>query len=274
MKELRKIIGLLAIGIVTCCFTALQGFSQNIPNSGNPGMNVGDGGVDIDTVYSAHPIRDSDKMYQIGVWRRIDLREKYNLPFYGTGGLKRDGIMMNIYNAVVDNSIEVFADEEFKEPLSITDFQTKFWTAENGDSIFVKDLYYLDFREDFVFDKHRSEVRFDIKYLELVMPNDTNYGVGQKSIAFIRYKDFYNYFDTKEHGEWTNFKNISKNLPYNQAFDMRLFRSVVRKYTNPENELIVDMIDSNNPNQELQAYLKSVEFEYELLEWENNLWEW
>ena len=105
MKELRKIIGLLAIGIVASCFTALQGFSQNIPNSGNPGMNVGDGGVDIDTVYSAHPIRDSDKMYQIGVWRRIDLREKYNLPFYGTGGLKRDGIMMNIYNAVVDNSI-------------------------------------------------------------------------------------------------------------------------------------------------------------------------
>lgn len=274
MKELRKDIGLLAIVFVACCFFAMPGFSQGVPTSDNPGMKAGDGEYDMDTVYSVLPIRDSDKMYQIGVWRRIDLREKYNLPFYGTGGLKRDGIMMNIYNAVVDNSIEVFADEEFREPLSITDFQTNFWTAENGDSIFVKDLYYLDFREDFVFDKHRSEVRFDVKYLELVMPSETNYDVGQKTIAFIKFRDFYNYFDTKERGEWMNFQNISKNLPYNQAFDMRLFRSVVRKYTNPANELIVDMIDSNNPNQELQAYLKSVEFEYELLEWENNLWEW
>jgi len=274
MKELRKGIGLLTVGVIAFCFFALPAFSQNNANSGNPGVDVGDGGFAMDTIYSVLPIRESDKMYQIGVWRRIDLREKYNLPFYGTGGLKLDGIMMNVYNGVVDGLIEIFADEEFTEPLSITDFKTNFLTAENGDSIFVKDLYYLDFREDFVFDKHRSEIRFDIKYIELVMPSETNFDVGQKTIAFIRYRDFYNYFGTQENGMWMNFDNISKNLSYSQAFDLRLFRSVVRKYTNPENALIIDMIDSNVPNKELHAYLKSVEFEYELLEWENNLWEW
>ncbi|WP_154853937.1 type IX secretion system ring subunit PorN/GldN [Cyclobacterium xiamenense] len=253
---------------------ALPAFSQNT-NTQNPNMDLGDTEFEMDTVFSVLPIREDDKMYQVGVWRRIDLREKFNLPLYGTGGLKSDGIMMNIYNAIVnENAFEIFADEEFTQPLSISEFQTNFLTAENGDSTFVKDIYYLDFREDFVFDKHRSEVKFDVKYLELVMPSETNSGAGQKSIAFIRFKDFYEYFDDMEKGQWLNFQNTSKHLPYSQAFDLRLFRSVVRKYTNPDNALIVDMIDPNNPNAQLQAFLNSLEFEYDLLEWENNLWEW
>ncbi|HCX77560.1 MAG TPA: gliding motility protein GldN, partial [Algoriphagus sp.] len=43
----------------------------------------GDRQFAIDTVFSAKRIREDDKMYQIGVWRRIDLREKYNLSLYG-----------------------------------------------------------------------------------------------------------------------------------------------------------------------------------------------
>jgi hypothetical protein len=55
---------------------------------------------------------------------------------------------------------------------------------------------------------------------------------------------------------------------------MRLFKSVVRKYTNPDNALIADMVDNSDPNARMLAYLKSLEFEYKLLEWENDLWEW
>jgi len=274
MMKTRKLGRELLLLFVAGVFLAVPGFSQNT-NTQNPSMQVGDSDFDVDTVYSVLPIREVDKMYQVGVWRRIDLREKFNLPLYGTGGLKSDGIMMNIYDAIVnENAFEIYADEEFTQPLSISEFQTNFLTAENGDSVFVKDIYYLDFKEDFVFDKHRSEIKFDVKYLELVMPSETNANVGQKSIAFIRFKDFYNYFNDVEKGQWLNFQNTSKHLPYSQAFDLRLFRSVVRKYTNPDNALIVDMIDPDNPNAQLQAYLNSLDFEYELLEWENNLWEW
>lgn len=272
----KTIVSLLSTFAIVFLFqfmgTAVFGQGNN---SQNFNVNEGDTGFEMDTTYSVLPIREDDKMYQIGVWRRIDLREKFNLPLYGTGGLKADGIVMNIYNAIVDeNAFEIFEDEEFTEPLSISDFQTRFLTAENGDSIFVKDIYYLDFKEDFLFDKHRSEIKFDIKYLELVMPSETNSNVGQKTIAFIRYRDFHEYFNNNENGQWLNFQNTSKHLPYSQAFDLRLFRSVVRKYTNPDNSLIVDMVKSDNPNPQLQAYLNSLDFEYELLEWENNLWEW
>ncbi|MEX2593504.1 MAG: gliding motility protein GldN [Anditalea sp.] len=271
MRLRSKLIGFFSL--MLCSVIALETFGQE-GNTQSPANN-GDREYKIDTVFSARPVREADKMYKISVWRRIDLREKYNLPFYGTGDIKTDGIIGNIYKAVVEeNSLEVFADEEFTQPLSISEFQTNFWIAANGDSIFIKNLYYLDFMEEFAFDKHRSEIMFDIKYIELVMPSETNSNAGQESIAFIRYKDFYEHFKDHPEAKWHNFQNTAKDLTYDQAFDLRLFRSVVRKYTNADGALIADMVDPDHPNPELQAYLNSLEFEYDLLEWENTLWEW
>lgn len=260
--------------LMLCSVIIMETSAQNIGNTQSP-ANGGDRDYQIDTVFSVRPVREDDKMYKIAVWRRIDLREKYNLPFYGSGDIKNDGIVNNIYKAVVEeNALEIFADEDFTQPLSISEFQTNFWVAANGDSIFVKNLYYIDFMEEFAFDKHRSQILFDIKYIELIMPSETNSNAGQKTIAFIRYKDFYEHFKDHPDARWFNFQNTAKNLTYDQAFDLRLFRSVVRKFTNPDDALIVDMVDPSNPNQEVQAYLNSLEFEYDLLEWENTLWEW
>lgn len=271
MRLHSKLIGLLSL--VLCSLTAWEVSAQS-GNTQSP-ANGGDRNYQIDTVFSARSMREDDKMFRISVWRRIDLREKYNLPFYGSGDTKTDGIIGNIYKAVVEeNALEIFADEDFTQPMSISEFQNNFWIAANGDSIFVKNLYYLDFMEEFVFDKHRSEVVFDIKYIELVMPSESNSNAGQKTIAFIRYKDFYNHFKDHPEAKWYNFKNTAKNLTYDQAFDLRLFRSVVRKFTNPDNALIADLVDPDHPNPQLQAYLNSLEFEYGLLDWENELWEW
>lgn len=115
---------------------------------------------------------------------------------------------------------------------------------------------------------------FDIKYIELVMPSETNSNAGQKTIAFIRYKDFYYYFKDHPEARWINFQNISKSLTYDQAFETRLFRSVVRRFTNSEEALIADLVSVDHPNPEMQAYVDALEFEYKLLEYENSLWEW
>lgn len=273
MKLFKEIFGTLLILIVS--FLGGNVLAQGGGATSVDPYSNGDTRFEVDTVFSAHPIREDDKMYQIGVWRRIDLREKYNLPLYGSGDTKNNGIINSIYKAVVEeNAFPTFADEEFKEELPITDFQSNFWISANGDSIFVKNLYYLDFKEDFIFDKHHSQVRFDIKYLELVMPSQTNANAGQKTIAYIRYKDFYEYFKDHPEAKWINFKNRSKNLSYSQAFDLRMFKSVVRKYSNADDALIADLVNPENPNANLQAYLDGLKFEYELLEFENSLWEW
>lgn len=235
----------------------------------------------MDTVYSVKRIREDDKMYQVSVWRRIDLREKYNVPLYGSGDAKDNGIIRHIYDAVKQNALEVFADENFTQPMSIAQFDSTFWKTDFRDSVFVKQLYYLDFKEDFVFDRQHSQFKFDIKFIQLVMPAETNAdpnsGVGfQKTIGFIRYKDFISYFAKHPDARWLNFQNISKSLTYDEAFESRLFRSVVTRYTNQEEALVIDLVNKNTPaeRRKMQAYLDALAFEYQLLEFENSVWEW
>ena len=95
---------LVAVGLVPLSSSA------QVATSVTP-SGFGDRQFSMDTINSAKRIRDDDKMYQISVWRRIDLREKYNLSLYGAGDNKANGIINNIYKAVVDeNALEVFAD--------------------------------------------------------------------------------------------------------------------------------------------------------------------
>lgn len=270
---MKRFSHFLLLAVVLVSVSMFQTQAQ-VATSVNP-SGFGDRQFSMDTIFSNKRIRDDDKMYQLSVWRRIDLREKYNLSLYGSGDNKANGIINNIYKAVVDeNALEVFGDEEFTQPLSIAEFQENFWLSANGDSIFVKQLYYLDFKEDFVFDRHHSDLVFDIKFVELVMPSVTNANAGQKTIAYIRYKDFVNYFKNHPDARWLNFQNISKSLTYDEAFESRLFRSVVRKFTNPDEALIADMVNADHPDPEMQAYINSLAFEYKLLEFENSLWEW
>lgn len=264
---------LILAALVFGLFAPLTAQAQ-VATSVNP-SGFGDRQFDMDTIFSAKKIREDDKMYQIGVWRRIDLREKYNLSLYGSGDAKDNGIINQIYDAIVEeNALEVFGDEDFNQPLSIAEFQENFWLNATGDSIFSKQLYYLDFKEDFVFDKHHSDMVFDIKFIHLVMPSATNSNAGEKTIGYIRYKDFFNYFKDHPEARWINFKNLSKSLTYDEAFESRLFRSVVRRYTNPDEALVADMVDLDHPDPDMQAYLDALAFEYDLLEFENSLWEW
>lgn len=254
--------------------------AAQVATSVNP-SSLGTRQYAMDTVYSAKRIREDDKMYQISVWRRIDLREKYNIPLYGSGDNKENGIINHIYKAVKQNALEIFADENFTQPLSIAQFDSTFWKTDFQDSIFVKQLFFLDFKEDFVFDRQHSQFKFDIKYIQLVMPAETNAdpnsGVGfQKTVGFIRYKDFVTHFAKHPDARWINFKNISKSIPYNEAFESRLFRSVVTRYTNDSEALIIDLVNKNTPadRRKMQAYLDALAFEYNLLEFENSVWEW
>jgi gliding motility associated protien GldN len=270
----------LRFSILAFFFVLAQGAVAQVATSVNP-STVGVRQYAMDTVYSAKRIREDDKMYQISVWRRIDLREKYNLPLYGSGDTKENGIINHLYKGVKQNALEVFADENFTQPLSIAQFDSTFWKTDFRDSIFVKQLFFLDFKEDFVFDRQHSQFKFDIKYIQLVMPAETNAdpnsGVGfQKTIGFIRYKDFVNYFKAHPDARWINFLNISKSVTYNEAFESRLFRSVVTRYTNDSEALVIDLVSKNTPadRRKMQAYLDALAFEYKLLEFENSVWEW
>ena len=122
-----------------------QGAMAQVATSVNP-STTGVRQYAMDTVYSVKNIREDYKMYQISVWRRIDLREKYNLPLYGSGDTKENGLLNNIYKAVKSNGLTAYRDEKFTTPLSITEFDSAFAYNDVKDTVFVKNYYYLDFK--------------------------------------------------------------------------------------------------------------------------------
>ena len=252
----------------------------------------------MDTINSALRIRDVDKMYQISVWRRIDLRERYNLPLAGSGVAKLDGIVQNIYEAAVEDSIlQPFKDENLSIPLKNEEFKKAFWDRSETESVTDStplkifgpaDIYFIDFKEDFVFDRQHSQIKFDIKYISLVMDsevnmpkaaNDSTSGVipREKVVAYFRYNDFINHFKKHPTARWINFKNRSENKTYPEAFQRRDFRSVITKFTNENDFTVFDLVNKKIGDPEkkkFQAYLDALAFEYKLLDFENSLWEW
>ena len=247
-----------------------------VATSVNPSTNGGKRAYAMDTVYSIKKIRDEDKMYQISVWRRIDLKEKFNLDLYGSGDTKENGIIRNIYQGIKDNKIPVFADANFTDPLSIPKFDSAFSYNDVKDTVFFKNYYYLDFKEDFVFDRQHSQFKFDIKYIQLVRPSEFNEGAFEQPVAYIRYKDFIEYFKNHPTAKWINFRNPAQPKTYSQVFEERLFRSYVKKYTNVNDASVLDLVSSNTPadRRKLQEALDALAFEYQLLEFENSVWEW
>src|SRR5690554_5756968 len=118
MRLHSKLLALLSLILLSTI--EMQVLAQNTGNTQSP-ANIGDRDYQVDTVFSSKRIREDDKMFKIDVWRRIDLREKYNLPFYGSGDSKTDGLVGNIYKAVVEGkALESFAEEYFTEPESIS----------------------------------------------------------------------------------------------------------------------------------------------------------
>ncbi len=69
---------------------------------------------------------------------------------------------------------------------------------------------------------------------------------------------------------WVNPKNDAMHLNLEHAFDLRLYSAHIIKYSNPDDSRIVDMVEGDRR----QALLKSLNYEYKLLEREHEVWEY
>lgn len=244
--------------------------------------------VDFEVVET---IRQEDKMYQISVWRRIDLREKFNLPLYGSGDRKDDGIMKNIYRAVQSDSVKAYPSDSLglSKEIGWAKFDSLFKLTDDKTPMRTSDLYFLDIKEDFVFDRHHSQFKFDVKYIALVKAAEVNFDPNsnsklgpEKTFAYIPYKELMDYFEKKKiQGVWINFKNAAEPRSYVEAFEQRMFRSVVTKFTNEFDKSLLDFTeddkrykDFTKEQKKFQAFLEAMNFEYKLIDFENSVWEW
>lgn len=253
---------------------------------------------------SVYPVHEDYMMYKRRVWRRMDLREKQNKPFFAAS----NEITRIIIDAVNDGRLYPYKNDSLKERMSKEQFLENLKTPDSeiglteeeqalgfgedtgsgwgddawGDTgaaetqpavnyFFPNEITLLNIVEDVYFDRIRSRQYYDIQAVEMVIPaNKIPTGLERK-VATFRYKDLEKLFRSMP-GEaiWFNPQNGAQHRNLADAFLLRLFSARIIKVENPDNQQIVD-IYGGDPKRGLYA---SQEMEHRLMEYEHNLWEY
>lgn len=246
---------------------------------------------------SVYPIPYANQMFKRTIWRRMDLKEKQNRPFFSTS----NEITRIIIDAVKDGLIYPYEDdslnkrmskEQFLENLKLpTDEEDDFGADAGfgddsggwGDSGWgdeeesvPSEQYYdatqlniMRIKEDMIFDHVRSRLYWDIQSFELIIPA-TEVATGiEKTVGVFSYKDLEKLFRTMpDRAIWYNRQNTAHHRNMADAFLLRLFNARVVKVSNPRDDWIQDI----SPDQRA-ALIKSQQEEQRLIEYEHNLWE-
>lgn len=251
---------------------------------------------------SSKQIHVSDIMWKKTIWRAMDLREKQNQPMFSRGKeitkVMIDAVEAGLITPYKNDSLKTeITKEEFMKRMELpgandgmSEEDKEFQQAgdgggwgdvegfeeeeqESGPSYyFPKDLYQLELKEDMIFDKQRSRMYQDIIAVTMFVPADhpDNIKGIQETIASFSYKELHDkVFADNPNAIWYNPQNEAEHHTLNDAFELRLFSSYIIKVSNPKDEYLVDVYGGNPKTGILASQWK----EFELLEYEHNLWE-
>jgi hypothetical protein len=274
---------------------------------------------------SLRPIHETDQLYKTRVWRRLDLKEKQNKPFFSTNRELTKVIINSVLNGTLypynsDSLNQRMSKEQFIENMTIPsdgpalsedeiamgfgqqeseEESSDAWGGGWGDSsegqgaegtstgggdasasssaatnnlFFATDVSILEIMEDIIFDKERGRQYYNIQSVTLIIPPEMFPTTGlQKPVATFKYIDLVRIFEENpELAVWVNPSNDAKHLNLKHAFDLRLFHAPIVKYSNPDDQYIIDLTSGDRR----KALLESLNYEYQLLEREHELWEY
>lgn len=251
--------------------------------------------VDGYNKYSIRPIHESDIMYKRSIVRTLDMREPQNKPMFSTNRQ----ITKLIIEAVRKGDITPYNNDsldlgrkltigEFNERMRMPSTQAIMSQEEkdialaNGDSSVLggggeadylpQNLYQINIKEDFIFDKQRSRQYFDIQSITISVPSDlpANVKAIEIVVASFNYKELCDkLFKDNPNAIWFNRQNDREHKNLADAFELRLFSSYIVKVSNPENNYLVDIYGGD----QYKGILASQWAAYTLMEYEHNLWE-
>jgi hypothetical protein len=142
-------------------------------------------------------------------------------------------------------------------------------SREDGYELFPNELYIIEFKEDWIFDKQRSRQYFDIQTITIKIPAEINGNGLEKTLASFKYKELDQFFRNKKDAIWYNSANTANHLNLADALELRLFHGRIVKKANEMDKFLDQQY--KNPK---EALYKSQELEYEMLEFEHNFWEY
>jgi len=261
--------------------------------------------------HSVNPVHESQKLFKKTLWWRMDLEEKQNKPFFARNReLSRiiiEAVKIGKLFPYTNDSLKVrMSKETFLENLKLPeqggglseeeaaagftdDFSDDWgsWGDEGGEDdsggeessgggielapeeFSPRDFSIIEIKEDLFFDRNRSRMYNDIMSIGLFLPADKNPALYEKPLAFFRYKDLVKMFNEDESAVWYNPDNIAQNRNLADAFDLRLWSAILTKINNPDDERIAETYDES----QREGIIASQQLEYELADFESELWE-
>ena len=286
MKKFCYVIGLFVCATI---FITTESVAQEDYN-----------GLNEDSVY---PVNDAYKMYKKIVWRRMDLEEKRNLPFFSRNGELPSIIISAVKNGLLfpytNDSVNTrMSKETFLENLKLEeeggglsqeeidmgfggdDDDDFFGGGENSESaeeqivdsneFASRDFSIAELKEEVYFDRMRSRIYYDIQSLTLFLPADKNPALFERPLASFKYKDLVALFRSMpREAIWYNAQNMAEHRNMADAFNLRLFSANLTKYANPNDDRIVDIYNKTRRD----GIIASKQLEYDMIEFENELWE-
>lgn len=231
-------------------------------------------------------LREADVMWSRTVWRKIDLREKLNLPLYypiqPIGD--RQSLSQVLIEAVKEGSLNAYApmDDDFSTVLSRTEIEKVFFTS---DTIVVDDPDYPDnpitkiitneldlseiveyrIKEEWFFDKQRSVMDVRIVGIMPVRKEIIEDEVRNKPLFWLYFPEARTILNNKE---VFNRHNDAARLSYDDIFSKRMFASYIYKENNVYDRTISDYTYGQD------ALLEADRIKKNMFDMESDYWEY
>ena len=253
---------------------------------------------------SLRQVHESYLMWKKTLWRRVDLKEKQNKPFFARNreiskiiieAVERGVLIPYDSDSVNDSNVmsrEVFieniqqADDDIEEEegFDLDDPFAGFGEddpfAEEVEEISVGPIYIpkrefsiFEIKEDLYFDRIHSRIYFDIQAITMYLPGDSFYNPAgfEKPIASFRFIDLFNLFKSmNKDAIWYNENNIAQHKNLGDAFLLRLFKGIIVKIANADDIRVSELYVKSRK----EGIMASFKVEQDLMEWESNLWEY
>ncbi len=248
-------------------------------------------------------VEESQALFKKVIWRRMDLNERQNKPFFSRNAEIPKLIIEAVDEGLLtpyrsDSCLNFMPDIIFNSNISVEQednpfvgggFATGFQqpSDEEDESTGPKlqripaELFSVIYiREELIFDRNRSRMYYYIRSISMALPSSAgtewNPAGFEKLVAHFRYEDLTEIFrgPYADRAKWYNANNQARHVNYGDAFELRLFHAPIVKISNPEDLDIRQQYAEQIAQDPLNALIIQKKYEYDLMEYESQLWEY
>ncbi len=255
-------------------------------------------------------VDETQIMFEKSVWRRMDMEEKQNRPFFSKNGEISKLLIQAVDEGLLtpyrsDSCINFMPDIIFLSNISVEREDNPFvgggfnsggfdsFDDEGDDQVeentsdepkleaIPENLFsVLYLREDLIFDRNRSRMYNYIRSITIALPKDAgslyNPQGFEKPVAHFKYDDVVELFrgPYADRAIYYNMQNPGQHMNMSDAFELRLFRAPIIKLSNPDDLDIREIYQEELASNPLKPIVIQQQYEYDLMEYESELWEY